>query len=173
MLERAMAATDNVERHFRFGEYILDVNRRVLVNGVVTKPVTEKLFQVLMLLLSANGDVVSKEQFLDFVWPEGAASEGNLTQHMLMLRQLLGDQNREHPYIVTVSGKGYRLASTVERKVGLTMKRLCERCDAPLRSDGLAFICSYECTYCSTCADELTNCPNCGGELVVRPRRKV
>jgi hypothetical protein len=36
-----------------------------------------------------------------------------------------------------------------------------------------ARICSFECTFCSTCAQtKLSNrCPNCGGELVVRPRR--
>jgi uncharacterized protein len=158
-------------QYIRFGDYILDCNRRVLVNGAHTKPITEKLFQMLMLLIAANGDVVAKEQFRSVVWPEGAASAGNLTQHMLMLRHLLGDQHHERAYIVTVSGKGYRLASTVEKKVGLTMKRLCERCDAKLRPADVAYICSYECTFCPTCAAALAKCPNCGGELVERPRR--
>jgi len=162
-----------IEANVRFGEYILDVNRRLLVNGLVAKPVSEKLFQMLVLLLQANGEVVAKERFFRELWPDADVSDGNLTQHMLMLRQLLGDQDREHPYIVTASGKGYRLASPVEQKIGLAMKRLCERCNTPLRTDGDAFICSYECTFCPKCASDLGRCPNCGGQLVARPKRAV
>ena len=52
------------------------------------------------------------------------------------------------------------------------MKTHCMKCGAALRADGLAYICSYECTFCARCADESPgNCPNCGGELVRRPRR--
>lgn len=173
MIESAFPSSASADPHLRFGEYILDVNRRLLLNGLVAKPVSEKLFQMLMLLLDANGAVVSKEQFFSAIWPDGAVSEGNLSQHMLMLRQLLGDQDRAHPYIVTASGKGYRLASPVEQKYGLAMRRLCESCIKPLRLDDGAFICSYECTFCPACAKELASCPNCGGELVARPRRAV
>ncbi|MCX7168767.1 MAG: DUF1272 domain-containing protein [Proteobacteria bacterium] len=36
-----------------------------------------------------------------------------------------------------------------------------------------ARICSFECTFCESCADTVLGgeCPNCGGELVARPRR--
>ena len=54
----------------------------------------------------------------------------------------------------------------------LQMKTRCERCAALLRADGQAYICSYECTFCSVCASESQGkCPNCTGELVRRPRR--
>ena len=54
----------------------------------------------------------------------------------------------------------------------LEMRTECERCQAALPADSTtARICSYECTFCATCADDLGRCPNCGGELVVRPRR--
>jgi hypothetical protein len=54
----------------------------------------------------------------------------------------------------------------------LEMRPQCERCNSPLPGDVHAYICSYECTFCRTCAAELnTVCPNCGGELVIRPRR--
>ena len=54
----------------------------------------------------------------------------------------------------------------------LEMREVCERCQAPLAGDGEARICSYECTFCPSCAGELSaTCPNCGGELVTRPRR--
>jgi len=56
--------------------------------------------------------------------------------------------------------------------MALEMRTSCERCNAPLAPDAPARICSYECTFCTTCADEMSDvCPNCGGELVERPRR--
>jgi hypothetical protein len=55
----------------------------------------------------------------------------------------------------------------------LEMKGKCERCEAALpAASGEAWICSFECTFCSACRAELEVCPNCGGELVRRPRRK-
>lgn len=55
----------------------------------------------------------------------------------------------------------------------LEMKKVCEKCDTALEPDSVAArICSYECTFCSSCTDEMSErCPNCGGELVPRPRR--
>jgi len=56
--------------------------------------------------------------------------------------------------------------------VALEMRPVCERCAAALPPQGAAFICSYECTFCPTCAAAMQQrCPNCGGELVARPRR--
>jgi hypothetical protein len=49
-----------------------------------------------------------------------------------------------------------------------------ECCDRDLPNDSVeARICTFECTFCSTCADEKLGgiCPNCGGELLRRPRR--
>jgi len=54
----------------------------------------------------------------------------------------------------------------------LQMKTSCAKCAASLPQDGPAYICSYECKYCSRCAAEChSRCPNCAGELVLRPRR--
>jgi two-component system, LytTR family, sensor kinase len=54
------------------------------------------------------------------------------------------------------------------------MKSRCEKCSAVLRPEGDAYICSYECTFCSSCAAESQgSCPNCTGELVRRPSRAV
>jgi uncharacterized protein len=49
----------------------------------------------------------------------------------------------------------------------------CERCGAALADEGLAFICSYECTFCARCAADMDLvCPNRGGELVAQPKRR-
>jgi hypothetical protein len=57
---------------------------------------------------------------------------------------------------------------------GLTMQVACERCGEALRDADVAFICSYECTFCQPCAQVMHfSCPNCGGELLRRPRREI
>jgi uncharacterized protein len=56
----------------------------------------------------------------------------------------------------------------------LTLKPNCECCDRDLPPDAQdARICSFECTFCATCASKKLAgiCPNCGGELVRRPIR--
>lgn len=56
----------------------------------------------------------------------------------------------------------------------LEMKITCEKCGKALAVAGEAYICSYECTFCATCASEMHNlCTNCGGELVRRPARNL
>lgn len=56
----------------------------------------------------------------------------------------------------------------------LELRPGCECCDRELPPDsGEARICSFECTFCASCAEEKLagTCPNCGGELLPRPRR--
>ena len=56
----------------------------------------------------------------------------------------------------------------------LQLRPNCECCNKDLPPETLdARICSFECTFCATCAGTRLNdhCPNCGGELVLRPRR--
>ena len=56
----------------------------------------------------------------------------------------------------------------------LQLRPNCECCDKDLPPQSSeALICSFECTFCSSCATNVLRgkCPNCGGELVARPRR--
>jgi hypothetical protein len=54
----------------------------------------------------------------------------------------------------------------------LKMKDQCEKCHAKTALTDIAFICSFECTFCEACAQKMACiCPNCNGELVRRPSR--
>lgn len=55
--------------------------------------------------------------------------------------------------------------------MALEMKGSCEKWGVTLSAGGVAYICSFECTYCANCVEEMNAvCPNCGGELARRPR---
>ncbi len=56
----------------------------------------------------------------------------------------------------------------------LQLRPGCECCNKDLPADSSeARICSFECTFCASCAEDVLKgkCPNCGGELLARPRR--
>lgn len=56
----------------------------------------------------------------------------------------------------------------------LELRPICEHCAAELPpTSGEARICSFECTFCRTCAEDVLAgvCPNCAGNLVERPIR--
>ena len=58
--------------------------------------------------------------------------------------------------------------------MALELRPNCELCDCDLPADsGAARICSYECTFCTSCVDDVLHgvCPNCGGGFVPRPVR--
>ena len=56
----------------------------------------------------------------------------------------------------------------------LDLRPNCELCDKDLPpASEEACICTYECTFCTTCVEEVLKnvCPNCGGGFVPRPIR--
>ena len=58
----------------------------------------------------------------------------------------------------------------------LELRPTCEHCRRPLPPESNeAMICSFECTFCSSCVATvlLGVCPNCGGNFVQRPVRPV
>ena len=58
----------------------------------------------------------------------------------------------------------------------LKLKPNCEHCGGLLPPNSTeARICSFECTFCSTCVDTVLHnvCPNCGGGFEKRPIRPL
>jgi uncharacterized protein len=56
----------------------------------------------------------------------------------------------------------------------LELRPTCENCNRTLAANATdAWICSYECTFCTTCVETVLGnvCPNCGGGFVPRPIR--
>ena len=56
----------------------------------------------------------------------------------------------------------------------LELRPNCEYCDKDLPPEATdARICSYECTFCTECAEQVLHnvCPNCGGAFAPRPIR--
>ena len=92
---------------YRFGEFSLDAQGRVLRRGVETVPLTRKAFDALFLLVQNAGKTVTKDELMEAVWPDTYVEESNLTQTIFMVRKAL-DETADRRYILTVQGQGYR-----------------------------------------------------------------
>ena len=98
---------------FLFGAYRLDTTRRILYSGSVPTPMPERLFQILLTLVQANGAMVHRETLAAQVWGDEGVTDTNVNQHIYLLRLLLGERKGERSYILTIPGEGYRFASPV------------------------------------------------------------
>lgn len=98
---------------YLFGEFRLDPARRLLFAQSRVVPVPERIHQLLLILLEANGGVVPRETIALRVWPDAAVGDGNIAQHIYMLRNILGKDARDRALVTTVSGWGYRLTVPV------------------------------------------------------------
>ena len=98
---------------YRFGEYSLDAQGRVLRRGAEVVPLTRKAFDVLLLLVQNAERTVTKEELITAVWPGSVVEESNLTQTIFMVRKAL-DETPERRYILTVPSEGYRFLVPVK-----------------------------------------------------------
>lgn len=98
---------------YAFGSFRFDPVRGLLSNGPSVVPLPERLSRLLSLLIHANGSVIDKDTIASRVWPDAAVTDGNLSQHMYMLRQLLNERAHDREYVMTVRGKGYRFVAPI------------------------------------------------------------
>ena len=95
----------------RFGACELDPAARELRVAGAPVRVGERGFDLLLALAEARGEVVSRDALLDRVWREVVVGDENLKVQVMALRKLIGADA-----IVTVPGRGYRLALPVEAR---------------------------------------------------------
>jgi TolB-like protein/Tfp pilus assembly protein PilF len=70
---------------------------------------------VLRVLITAGGGLVSKDEIMAAVWPGTVVEENNLTVQIAALRRMLDRGRAEGSCIQTVAGRGYRFVATVTR----------------------------------------------------------
>jgi predicted ATPase/DNA-binding winged helix-turn-helix (wHTH) protein len=84
------------------------LERTLRVNGAAA-PLGSRAFDVLLALIARRDQLVTKSELLDSVWPGLVVEENNLSVQVAALRKVLGAHS-----IVTIPGRGYRLALAVE-----------------------------------------------------------
>ena len=100
---------------YRFGPFLVDRTRYRVVRGDTALNITPKLLDLLLHLLDHAGELVTKEQLLDALWPDANVTDNALTQAVSELREALGDEPGAPQYIKTVARRGYRFIAPVVR----------------------------------------------------------
>lgn len=93
-----------------FGRYRVFPRLRLLLRDGVKIDIGTRAFEVLWMLVQANGELVSKDQLIDVVWSGSIIEENNLQAQISTIRRALG---ADRGMIRTEFGLGYRLV--VER----------------------------------------------------------
>jgi len=97
-----------------FGRFRLHLGRRELRRDEVLVRLHRRALDILCALAAAKAEVVGKDELMARLWPGRIVEEGNIHVHVSALRRALDEHGGGHSYIVTVPGRGYRLAGLVD-----------------------------------------------------------
>ena len=97
---------------YEFGPFRIDESERLLMRGSQVVPLQPKAVDLLLVLLEANGHVVTKDQLIGRVWADTFVEEINLSRNIFHLRRALGESNGAK-FIETIPRRGYRFVAPV------------------------------------------------------------
>ena len=107
------------KRIFRFGLFHVDPESGQLLRQGSPVKLQEQPLRVLCLLLEHAGEVVTRDQLRESLWPQGTYVEfdGSLNATLKRLRSALGDDADNPIFIETIPRKGYRFIAPVQREL--------------------------------------------------------
>jgi len=99
----------------RFGLYEVDLLQGVLSRQGVRLKIQEQPFRILALLLQRPGEIVTREELQESLWPEGTHVnfDGSLNAALKKLRAAIQDDAENPRFIETVPRQGYRFLAPV------------------------------------------------------------
>ena len=123
-MARDRASWAAAEATLEFGRFrVLLRQRQLVVDGVAVELGT-RAFDLLLVLLEADGSLVTKDELVSRVWPGIVVAEENLKVQISALRRALGE---DRDFIHTEFGRGYRLTAAVRSTVAWSA------CQRPMR----------------------------------------
>lgn len=102
------------QRTYSFGPFEVRPERRELRRGGAPLHLAPKDFGVLLALVARHGELVTREELLETVWPGVVVEDCNLARHVANLRRALGDEAERPAFIETVPRRGYRFVAPVQ-----------------------------------------------------------
>jgi DNA-binding winged helix-turn-helix (wHTH) protein len=102
-------------KNFSFGDFELDVAKRLLFRQGTPVSLNAKTFDLLLVLVEHHGQILSKKELLEKVWVGQIVEESNLAVQVSTLRKIFGEKKDEHQFIVTVPGNGYSFVARLRQ----------------------------------------------------------
>lgn len=98
----------------KFGPYRLELERRRLTREGKEIALGNRALDVLCVLASAKGDLVTKDDLMAKVWPGIVVEDNTIQVHISALRKAIEDGKSGAAYVMTVPGRGYRFVGLGE-----------------------------------------------------------
>jgi len=102
---------------YAFGGFQLDEGARRLALGNEPVALPDRQLDILLLLVSRHGQIVSKDELIEAAWKDVAVGDNSLEQAISSLRRKLGMAPDGSQYIETAARRGYRFVAPVARSV--------------------------------------------------------
>jgi len=111
-----MPTAEELNKGFEIGDWEILPARGVFRRKDQEENPEPLVFGVLLALAKRDGDLVTRDELIDELWGGRATSDEPINRSLSQLRRHLGDQNRPHQYIETLTRRGYRLKQEVRLK---------------------------------------------------------
>src|SRR5258706_12620653 len=100
----------------KFGTFEVDLRARELRKGGIRIRLQDQPFEILAMMLDRPGEVVTREELSQRLWPAGTFVdfEHSLNAAVKRLRAALGDEADNPRFVETLHRRGYRFIAPVE-----------------------------------------------------------
>lgn len=122
---------------YQFDDVVIDLRAGRVAKGGQPVAIEPKGYDLLVLLASRAGDLVTRQEVLDQVWAGVYVTDNAVARVVAQVRRALGDSARGSRYIETVPTRGYRFIGQVERVMGPSRPPAAATA-APAAPDGFA-----------------------------------
>lgn len=103
---------------FQFDDVTIDLRAGRVLKAGTPVALEPKAYDLLVLLASRSGALVTRQEVLDRVWAGVYVTDNAVARVIAQVRRVLGDSARDSRYIETVPTRGYRLIVPVTRQTG-------------------------------------------------------
>ncbi|MFT3745504.1 MAG: winged helix-turn-helix domain-containing protein [Pyrinomonadaceae bacterium] len=100
-------------RYYDFGDFRVDARRRILLKNNETVSLSPRNFDLLLVLVENDGNVLGHDELLDRVWEGTFVEQANLKNAISVIRKILGEDSVEGGFIRTIPRRGYSFVAPV------------------------------------------------------------
>ncbi len=111
--------TTSTKQIVHFGKFDLDVGAGELRKNGLRIRLQDQPFRILLMLLEHPGEIVSREQIRQALWPDGTIVEfdHSISAAIKRLRDAFGESAEQPRYVETLARRGYRFIAEVSEQI--------------------------------------------------------
>lgn len=104
------------QKIYEFEDFRFDAEHLMLYRRGEAITLAPKAAETLLALIEAGGEIVSKDELIERIWPDSFVEESNLFLYLSILRRTLGEQVNGEPFLETLRRRGYRFTGDIRSR---------------------------------------------------------